>query len=57
LVQELHQRRQFLLIKIKSDNPPAEIPQLDQLFVQAVGEDLRKKQLSFLHQSFTSNYL
>jgi hypothetical protein len=47
--QELHQRCQFLLIEIKSNAPPAEIPKLDQLFVQAVGADLRKKLLSFLH--------
>jgi hypothetical protein len=48
-VQEVHQRFQFLLIEIKSNTPPAEIPQLDQLSVQAVGQELRKKLLSFLH--------
>jgi hypothetical protein len=47
-VQELHQRHQFLLIEIKPDAPPADIPQLDQLFAQAVSEDLRKKLLSHL---------
>jgi hypothetical protein len=48
-VQELHQRYQFLLIEIKSDTPPADIPQLDQLFVQAVSEDdLQKKLLTHL---------
>jgi hypothetical protein len=36
------------LIEIKPDTPPADIPQLDQLFAQAVSEDLRKKLLSHL---------
>jgi hypothetical protein len=48
-VQELHQSYQFLLVEIKSTTPPAEIPQLDQLFAQAVSEDLRKKLLVYLH--------
>ena len=48
-VQELHQSYQFLLVEIKNTTPPAEIPQLDQLFVQAVSEDLRKKLLVHLH--------
>jgi hypothetical protein len=38
-----------LLIENKSNTLPAEIPQLDQLFVKAVSEDLRKKLLSHLH--------
>ena len=47
-VQELHQSYQFLLVEIKDTTPPAEIPQLDQLLVQAVSEDLRKKLLIHL---------
>ena len=56
-VQELHQRYQFLLIEIKADTPPADIPQLDQLFVQAVSKDLRKKLLTHLrpHPTTTNN--
>ena len=56
-VRELHQRFQFLLIEIKTDTPPADIPQLDQLFVQAVSEDLRKKLLTHLqaHPTTTNN--
>jgi hypothetical protein len=45
-IEELHQRHQFLLIEIKSDTPPADVPQLDQLLIQAVSEDLRKRLLS-----------
>ena len=48
-VQELHQRYQFLLIEIKVDTPPADILQLDQLFLQAVSKDLRKKLLTHFH--------
>jgi hypothetical protein len=55
-IRDPHQRHQFFSIKIKSNAPPAEIPQLDQLFVQSVSEDLRKKLLSHLHpQPTTTN--
>jgi hypothetical protein len=47
-VQELHQQYQFLLVEIKTETNPADIPQLDRLFVQAVSEDLRIKLLSHL---------
>lgn len=47
-VQELSQDYQFLLAEIKQETPPTEIPQLDQLFVQAVSEDLKDKLLQHL---------
>jgi hypothetical protein len=43
------------LIETKSKAPPAEIPELDQLFIQAVSEDLRKKLLSDLHPLQTTS--
>jgi hypothetical protein len=56
LVQELSQDYQFLLSEIKSNTPPTEIPQLDQLLIQAVSEGLRTKLLSHLQpRLMTSN--
>jgi hypothetical protein len=56
-VQELDQRHQFLLVEIKSNTPQAEIPQLDQLFLQTVSEDLQKKLLvHLLPLPTTTNY-
>jgi hypothetical protein len=42
----LHQSHQFLPIEIKGDTPPADVLQLDQLFVQAVSEGLQTKLLA-----------
>jgi hypothetical protein len=43
------------LTEIKSNAPLAEIPQSDQLFVQAVSEDLSKKLSSYLHPLLTAS--
>jgi hypothetical protein len=44
-VQELSQEHQRLLAEMKPTTLPTEIPQLDNVFVQAASEDLRKKLL------------
>jgi hypothetical protein len=42
-VQELSQAYQFILSEIKSTTQPTELPELDNIFVQAISEDLRKR--------------
>jgi hypothetical protein len=49
-VQELSQEYQRLLAEIKPSTMPTEIPQLDNIFVQSVSEDLRKKLIRHLGQ-------